>query len=64
MMNALENKKEEILKYGELSLFKDECTALTIIDVSKSSFNFVHTFIRKIKKLFNMNSGTINDYDN
>ena len=64
MMNALENKKEEILKYGELSLFKDECTSLTIIDVSKSSFNFVHTFLRKIKKLFNMNNGTINDYDN
>ena len=64
MMNALENKKGEILKYGELSLFKDECTSLTIIDVSKSSFNFVHTFLRKIKKLFNMNNGTINDYDN
>lgn len=64
MMNALENKKEEILKYGELNLFKNECTALTIFRTPKSSLNFMHVFIKKIKKLFNMNTGTINDYYN
>ena len=50
-MNALENKKEEILKYGEISLFKQECTALTLVDQSKDAFGFISTFIRKIKKL-------------
>lgn len=64
LMNALENKKEEILKFGEISLFKQECTALTIIDQSKETFGFIRTFIRKIKKLFKLNKETINDYDN
>ncbi len=63
-MNALENKKEELLKYGEISLFKEECTALTIVDQSKDIFHFVRVFIKKLKKLFRLNKGTINDYDN
>ena len=63
-MNALENKKDEILKYGEISLFKQECTALTLVNQSKDAFGFISTFIRKIKKLFKLNTGTINDYDN
>ena len=64
LMNALEQKKEEILKYGEISLFKQECTALTLVDQTKEKFNFVHIFIKKLKKLFRLNRGTINDYDN
>lgn len=64
IMNATENKKEEILKYGDISLFKQECMALTIVDKTKEKYNFVHTFIRKLKKLFKLNKGTINDYDN
>lgn len=64
LMNALENKKEELLKYGEISLFKQECTALTIVDKSKESFNFIRLFITKLKKLFKLNKGTINDYNN
>lgn len=64
LMNALENKKEEILKYGEISLFKQECTALTIVDKSRERFNFIHLFITKLKKLFRLNKGTINDYNN
>lgn len=63
-MNALENKKEELVKYGEISLFKEECTALTIVAHSKETFQFVHTFIKKIKKVFRLNKGTINDYYN
>ncbi len=64
LMNALDNKKEEILKYGEISLFKQECTALTLVDKSKEKIGFVRTFINKLKKLFKLNKGTINDYDN
>ena len=64
LMNALENKKEEIERFGEISLFKQECTALTIIDQSKERFNFVRIFIQKLKKLFKSNKGTINDYYN
>ena len=64
LMNALENKKEEIERFGEISLFKQECTALTIIDQSKERFNFVRIFIQKLKKLFRLNKGTINDYYN
>lgn len=62
LMNALEQKQDEIARFGEISLFKDQCTSLAIIDESKNIFNFVHTFIRKIKKLFKLNAGTINDY--
>lgn len=64
LMNALESKKEELLKYGEISLFKEECTALTVVQQSKETFNFIHLFIKKLKKLFRINKGTINDYDN
>ena len=64
LMNALESKKEDIIKYGEISLFKQECTALTIVDKSKQKFNFVYIFIKKLKKLLRLNRGTINDYDN
>ena len=63
LMNALENKKEELVKYGEISLYKQECTALTLVDKSKERFNFMRTFIKKLKKLFKLNTGTINDYD-
>lgn len=64
LMNSLENKKEEILKYGEISLFKQECTALTIVDQTRERFGFIRTFIRKLKKLFRLNKESINDYNN
>lgn len=63
LMNALENKKEEILRYGAINLFKNECTSLAVIEQSKTTFGILHTFIKKIKKLFKLNSGTINDSD-
>ena len=63
-MNALDNKKEELLKYGDLSLFKQECTALTIVEQSVETFSFIRMLIKKLKKLFKLNRGTINDYDN
>ena len=64
LMNALDNKKEELLKYGDLSLFKQECTALTIVEQSVETFSFIRMLIKKLKKLFKLNRGTINDYDN
>ena len=60
----LDNKKEELLKYGDLSLFKQECTALTIVEQSVETFSFIRMLIKKLKKLFKLNRGTINDYDN
>ena len=62
LMNALEQKQFEIEKFGEISLFKSECTALAIVDETKHTFNFIRTFIRKVKKLTKLNKGTINDY--
>lgn len=62
-MNALENKKEQIEKYGEISLFKEECTALTVVEQSKDTFKFVRTFIGKIKKLFKLNKDSISEYN-
>lgn len=64
LMNALENKKEEIEKYGDISLFKQECTALTVVAQSKETVSFVRIFIQKLKKLFRLNKRTINDYNN
>lgn len=64
LMNSIENKQEEIKKYGEISLFKEECTALTITQQSKYTFNFIRIFAKKLKKLFRLNKGTINDYNN
>lgn len=62
LMNALDQKQIEVAKFGEISLFKEECTSLAIIDDTKYIFKFVHTFIQKIKKLFKLNTGSINDY--
>jgi len=62
LMNALEQKQEEIKKYKEISLFKTECTALAVVDNTKYTFKFIHTFIRKIRKLFKLNKSSINDY--
>ena len=62
LMNAIEKKQAEVEKFGEISLFKSECTSLAIIDNTKSAFSFIHTFVRKIKKLFKLNMGSINDY--
>ncbi len=63
LMNAVENKKEEILKYGEISLFKQECTALTISQKAVDKFNFARIFLTKLHKLFKLNTGTVSEYD-
>jgi len=56
MMNKLETKKEEVEKFGEISLFEDEVsTALAIIPKTKYAFKFANTFIYKLKKLFRAN---------
>lgn len=61
-MNALEIKKEQLHKYGEINLFKQECTALTIINNSKESINLFHIFSTKFKNLFKFRKDTINEY--
>jgi len=56
IMNKLETKKEEIEKFGELSLFENKVsTALTIIPKTRYAFSFVNTFVYKLKKLFKAN---------
>lgn len=63
LMNALEKKQVEVEKYKEISLFKSECTSLAVIENTKNVFSFISTFVRKVTKLFKMNTGTINDYN-
>jgi len=57
MMSKLETKKEEVEKFGEISLFEEEAsTALALVPKTKYAFKFVHTFVYKLKKLFKANS--------
>lgn len=63
LMNSLDNKKEEIIKYGEISLFKQENMALTVVQKANNQFGFISMFIKKLKKIFRLNKGTVNDYN-
>lgn len=58
-MEALEIKKAQVQKFGEINLFAEECKSLTIVGSTKSTFNFFHTFISKLKKLFILNKEKI-----
>lgn len=59
-MNALENKKEQLLKYGEISLYKQECTSLAVIDNS----SVFRSFFKKLKKLFGFEKQANDNYNN
>lgn len=63
MMNAIEDKREYIEKYGEINLFEDINNSLMLVDETKNTFSFINTFASKIKKLFGLNKSTesIND---
>lgn len=50
MMNALESRKEQIACYGDLNL-PVQTQALMIVDKKEPSFVFLHTAIKKLKKL-------------
>ena len=58
-MEALEIKKAQVQKFGEINLFAEECKALTIVGSTKNAFNFFHTFVSKLKKLFKLNRGNV-----
>lgn len=63
MMNAIEDKREYIEKYGEINLFEDINNSLMLVDETKNTFSFINTFASKIKKLFGLNKSaeSIND---
>lgn len=63
MMNAVEEKREYIQKYGEINLFENINNSLMLVDNTKNTFSFISTFVSKCKKLFGFNksSETIND---
>jgi hypothetical protein len=63
MMNAIENKKEYIEKYGEINLFENINTSLMIVDNTQNTFSFIITLFNKFKKLlgFNKSHESIND---
>lgn len=55
MMNAIEEKRTYIEKYGEINLFENLSNSLALIDNTKTAFSFFNTFINKCKKLFGIN---------
>ncbi len=64
MMNAIEEKKIYIEKYGEINLFENINTSLILVDNTKNIFYFVNRFIRKIKKLVGFNVSKEQDINN
>ena len=64
MMNAIEKKKVYIEKYGEINLFENINTSLMLVDNTKNTFNFINTFIHKIKKLIGFNTSKEQDINN
>jgi len=63
MMDLLEKKREYIEQYGEINLFETVQNSIMIIDNTKSSFNFLMTFVRKVKKLFYTDKETVHAND-
>ena len=65
IMNALEQKKELIERYGEINLFENINNSLMLVDNTKTIFSFITTFISKCKKLFKLNKSqeNINNWD-
>ncbi|MBQ2916811.1 MAG: hypothetical protein IJE59_01320 [Clostridia bacterium] len=63
MMNAVEEKREYIQKYGEINLFENINNSLMLVDNTKNAFSFISTFVTKCKKLFGINKSheSIND---
>ncbi|MBQ3145536.1 MAG: hypothetical protein IJB90_03075 [Clostridia bacterium] len=64
MMNAIQEKKVYIEKYGELNLFENINNSLMIVDNTKNVFAFISAFIAKCKKLVGLNKSEekINDW--
>lgn len=64
IMNAIQEKKVYIEKYGEINLFENINNSLMIVDNSKSVLSFINTFIAKCKKLIGLNKSheNVNDW--
>jgi len=64
MMNAIEEKKSYIEKYGEINLFENVNTSLMLVDETKNTLSLINNIIQKIKKLFKLNTSyeDINDW--
>ena len=54
MMNALEVKRNEIKRYGEINLFGYGRQALIVVDKETSTLALIRNFFRKFKKLLGM----------
>ena len=50
MMNAIEEKREYIEKYGEINLFENINNSLMLVDNTKNAFSFISTFVNKFKR--------------
>lgn len=55
MMNALEQKENVLEKYTAINLFEELSSSLSLVDTSKSAFEFIKIFTTKFKKVFEMN---------
>ena len=64
IMNAIQEKKVYIEKYGEINLFENINNSLMLVDNTKSVLSFINTFIEKCKKLIGLNKSheNINDW--
>lgn len=63
MMEAIEEKRVYIEKYGEINLFENINNSLMLVDNSKSAFSLIKTFVTKIRKLFGLNRAREQDFD-
>ena len=64
IMNAVQEKKEYIEKYGEINLFENINNSLMLVDNTKTALSLIKTFIEKVKKLIGLNKSheNINDW--
>lgn len=63
IMNAIQEKKVYIEKYGEINLFENINNSLMLVDNTKSVLSFINTFIAKCKKLIGLNKSHDNVSD-
>ena len=63
MMEAIEEKRVYIEKYGEINLFENINNSLMLVDNTKSALSLIKTFVTKLKKLFGLNRAKEQDLD-
>ena len=55
IMNSLAEKRNYIIKNGDINLFDKDSRALSLINTTKDSYSFAKVFMFKLKKLFRVN---------